>query len=472
MVTNGPEHRVFAVVAVLLFGGVALGGCLGGPTDGGAQQKGCVKEGGTGGNTSSAGLATTTASYQGASAFAKSPEGTGLQAESGPQLKLGTILPITGDLSPFGPSAQKAVDLAVKKVNNNGGVNGMNVTVVHEDSQTSQSAAPQAASKLLNEDEIDALVGAMGSGISLSIIDQVTQARVPMISPSNTAPTFTTYEDNGYYFRTVASDAFQGQVMAQLLTQDGCDSAAIIAINNDYGTGLGDVFKREFQERGGTVTNYVKYDPQGTTFESDVQKALQGNPDAVVLVGYPDTGSTMATTAYQQGGFQGTDWYFSEGLKDQKFVTQTGNTTAGTPILAGTKGTTPQFSLGKEFKQDFRQEYGKDPALFSDNTYDAAVLHMLAAEKCDCATGPGLKAALPKVQNPPGQQVGDIQQALTLVRAQQDIDWDGAAGDLDWDQHGDVTRGVYAVWKITETGNITTVQEDIVVQKGNSSSSS
>lgn len=300
-------------------------------------------------------------------------DGDGLAA-----FKLGSVLPLTGDLSPFGPSAEKAVQLAVKKVNENGGVNDQDVIHISEDSETSQQAAPQAVSRLVNVEGIHGLVGAMGSGISLSFIDQIAQAGIPMISPSNTAPTFsTTYGtqggDNGWYFRTVPADTLQGKVMTQLVIDSGYSKTAILAINNDYGVGFGDIFQQEYETDdpaaagGRDITDYVKYDPEATTFGSTVDDVVGANepaedPEAVVVIGYPDTVTAIMTNAFEKGyaGPNGSvDWFFSEGLKDESgFVDEVNKTDDGEYILAGYRGTTPEFDIGQEFATDFQNEYG------------------------------------------------------------------------------------------------------------------
>lgn len=395
----------------------------------------------------------------------------GRQRDGAEAFKLGSVLPLTGDLSAFGPSAEKAVRLAVKQVNANGGVNGEPVEHISEDSETSQTAAPQAVSRLINVEGVHGLVGAMGSGVSLSFIEQVAQAGIPMISPSNTAPTFSTVYgqdggDNGWYFRTVPADTLQGRVMVQLAQQRNFTKTAILAINNDYGVGFGEVFQAAWEEMGREVTAFVKYDPEETSFGSTVDQVAAGDPDGVVVIGYPDTVTAIMDVAFEKGyaGPDGTlEWLFSEGLKDQAFVDQVNQTQDGEWILAGYLGTTPVFDLSQDFVDTFRSEYGSEPALFSDTTYDAAMLLMLAAEQCDCTGGEPLRQALLQVQND-GTEVGDPGEALERIRNGEDIDWDGAAGEMSWDDIGDVTTGTYAIWQVTDEGEIETVQSDIQVE--------
>lgn len=389
-----------------------------------------------------------------------------------PQLKIGSILPLTGDLNPYGPSAENSVQLAVNHVNDAGGVNGQEVAWVAEDSETSEDAASQAANNLINVEEVHGIVGAMGSGVSLSFIDQVVNAQIPMISPSNTGTDFTEMsannETDGWYFRTVPSDALQGAVMAQLALDDGYETASILAIDNAYGNGFADVFQEEFGNGGGEVLDRVEYDPEGSDFSSDIQAVTSSDPDTIVAIGYPDTGQIFMRNAYDRGHAGGNptaDWLFSEGFKDQSgFVDELPTVEFEDEehsIIEGCKGTTPMETTNDQFVQDFQGEFGEEPALFSDRTYDAAMLLMLASEHCNCVEGQEYQDAIVEVQNPPGEEVAyDAQQALTLLKAGQDIQWTGAAGPMEFDENHDVTAP-YAIWQVND-GQVEVVREDIV----------
>lgn len=371
-------------------------------------------------------------------------------------LVIGSVLPMTGGLSAYGPSASDAVELAIAHVNDAGGVNGADVRHVAGDTETTEEGASSAVSNLLNVEEIHALIGPMGSGMSMAIIDQVKAAGIPMVSPSNTGPDFTTLDDGGWYFRTVPSDALQGAVMAMVLQEHGHQEIAIIAANDAYGTGFADVLQSEFTSVGGTVQQYVRYDKEGSDFTTDVESAAGGDPDAIVLIGYPEEGRVIVQNAFERGHIgedADIEWYFSEGFRAQSFVDEVHAQSSG--LLNGYWGTNPEQLTDQSFLDDFQSRFGSEPALFADRTYDAAVLVMLAAERCGCTDGAGIRDALPLVQNAPGEEVTyDVARALELVRDGQDIVWTGAAGPMEWDDVGDVTAP-YATWQIVD-GQITT----------------
>ncbi len=467
----GLINKPYAVIAALLMLTVGLAGCL---QQAEVTHVGCMPAPDEGGQATTAQLATSTieSPSEAMKPQANAQSDDAVQIEDGPALKLGSLLPLTGDLNPFGPSAENAVQLAVEHVNEAGGVNGQDVELITADSETSEDAASSAASHLIDVEEVHAIVGAMGSSVSLAFIDQVVAAEIPMISPSNTAPTFTEMaedsETDGWYFRTVPSDTLQGALMADVAIDEGFETASILAINNDYGVGFGDVFQERYEDNGGEVLEYVRYDPEGTDFSSDVDAVAAANPDVVVAIGYPDTGQIFMQNAIDRGhagANPSVQWMFSEGFQDQSgFVDQLGTVEfedEEVSVIEGCLGTAPQEMTHEQFVADFQEAFDMEPALFSDRTYDAAMLLMLASEACDCVEGEAFKDAITEVQNEPGTEVEyDAEEALLLLRAGQDIQWTGAAGPLEFDENNDVTAPGL-IWQVNE-GQIEVIETGIV----------
>ena len=380
--------------------------------------------------------------------------GNALAAE---EVKIGVMQALTGDLGTYGQPMTDAIRLAVKEVNENGGVLGKNLTLIVEDTQTSESASVDAANKLVKVDKVPVIIGATGSGSSMAIIDITTGNGVLQISSSNTAPDFTTYPDNDLYFRTCPSDALQGKAMAHLAIKEGYKTASTLVLNNPYGVGFEDVFVKEFEKLGGKVLETVRYDPAGTIFDSEVEKACKPKPDFIMLCSYPKTGSVILKTAYEKGYMEDIDWLLSEGLRDETLAEMVGKDTAGNYIIAGFKGTTPDpRAIGPSyemFKQKYIAEYGKEPTTYCSNSYDAAAVVALAIEKAGKASGTAIRDSIRDVANPPGEAVSDIGEALRLIREGKEINYQGASGEITFDEHGDVF-GVYCEFSIADDGSI------------------
>ena len=378
-------------------------------------------------------------------------------------LKIGTLLPITGDLSQFGSSMQDSASLLIKTVNGCGGVLNKPVQLISEDDQTNPSTGAAAMSKLAEVDRVAGVVGAAGSAVSSAAIDIAVRNQVVQISPSSTSPVFTERSKKGdfkgFWFRTAPPDTFQGQALAKFASKKGYKSVSVLAINNDYGKGLVQSFIPAFEAAGGKVANKANptfYPPQSSTFDSEVSAAFRGNPNAVLLVAYPETGSIIVRTAYQQGllGKQ-TQLLMTEGMKDPKIAQLAGKNTQGKFIVSGVIGTAPSTTgpAVKQFRQVYQTAYNRTPGVFDPNTWDATALLVLAAEAAKSTAGAEIKDKIRVVANAPGQEVSDVCQALSLIRQGKDINYQGASGKVDFDAQGDVV-GSYDVWTIDNSGQL------------------
>ncbi|MFN8050270.1 MAG: ABC transporter substrate-binding protein [Acidimicrobiales bacterium] len=216
------------------------------------------------------------------------------------ELTIGTLLPITGSLAFLGPPEFAGVKLAIKEINENGGYNGKDVKYVEGDSgDTENKVAPATVSTLLAQN-VDAIIGAASSSVSLSVIDTIATAGVVMFSPANTSKKLSTYDDKGLYFRDAPSDILQGQVLADTMIGDGKSKVYILALNDDYGTGLADDLKAGLTSGGATVLDTKIYDPKAADYSAEVQAAKDSGADAIALIGF-DESSKILTKMAEQG---------------------------------------------------------------------------------------------------------------------------------------------------------------------------
>jgi ABC-type branched-subunit amino acid transport system substrate-binding protein len=169
-------------------------------------------------------------------------------------VKIGAVVPLTGDLQAYGSSSANGVRLAVDEINQAGGVLGEDLGLSIGDTRTTPQAGVDAANKLASIENVAGIVGAMSSGVTIPVAKSVaSQKGVPQISNASTSPTITTLDDNGYLFRTVPSDALQGVVLGNLAYDNGLRSVSIMYVNNAYGEGLAEEFAKQFEKRGGEV---------------------------------------------------------------------------------------------------------------------------------------------------------------------------------------------------------------------------
>jgi neutral amino acid transport system substrate-binding protein len=372
-------------------------------------------------------------------------------------VKIGVLQSLTGDMGTYGGPMTDAMKLAAKQINNNGGILGKQLMLLVEDDQSNNVAAVDAVNKLVKVDGVPVIVGATGSGPSMSVIDITTNSGVLQISSSTTGTEFSTYKDNDLYFRTASSDALQGAAMAKLAKGLGYKTASTFVINNPYGVGFEDVFEKAFEGDGGRVLERVKYDPSQTVFDSEVQRIADSNPDFVLLVSYPETGSLILKTAYEKRALKTKTWLLSEGLKAETLADQIGKDSSGKYIAAGLQGLAPDPSAGgaayDAFSKLYTAEYGKEPGIYCSNSYDALAVVALAMEQAKNATGKAIADNIRSVANAPGIEVSDLVQAMKLVREGKDINYQGASGEITFDDNGDVS-GTYSIWTVAENGTI------------------
>jgi len=354
-------------------------------------------------------------------------------------LTIGTLLPQTGSLEFLGPPEFAGVDLAVQQINEAGGVLGNEVEKFDGDSgDTTTNIASQTVDRLLRNN-VDVIIGAASSGVSLTVIDKITGAGVVQISPANTSDEFTTYDDNGLYFRTAPPDVLQGRVLGNLIAGDGNNTLGILALQDAYGTGLADNTDEAFTGAGGEVVEKIVYNPQAAEFSAEVGKVAAADPEAIAIIGFEETTKIVNELVRQNLGDK--DWYFVDG----NLANYGDEFRPGT--LEGSKGTLP----GAEAPGDFQDQLLEvDPDLkdfsYAAESYDAVMLAALAAEAAGSDSGEAIAAELVNVSKD-GTKCTEFAECQQLVADGEDIDYDGKSGPIEFSDVGDPTVATIGIFQ-------------------------
>lgn len=394
-----------------------------------------------------------------------------------PTIPVGSLLAFTGALAEMGPAMQKGGDLAAADINSAAQevFGGPIIKLIQEDSGTASSVAVDAARKLVSVNRVPAIVGALSSGVSIAVAESVTiPDEVLQVSPASTSPLISILPaDKGhdFLFRTVASDALQGVVAAQLaagkiFNDYKFKTASTIYVNNPYGQGLSNVFSRSFQLRGGIIEAQVPHpDTVQPTYTAELALALANKPEVLLVVSYP--GHAGIFLKESRDIFNYTSWQFTDGTKSLDLVKD-----LGAKALAGKYGTAPGADPNwpgfEKLVAEHQAKYGTKITLpYVDTTYDAvaavglAIGKVIAGGITDPAkiTGTVVRNALRPVSDPPGTVVGvgDFKQAFQLLKAGTDINYSGAAGSVDFDKNGDVITPM-GIWEYTAQGTIKSVE--------------
>ena len=370
-----------------------------------------------------------------------------------PPLIVGNLNAFTGSIAEFGPPLRNSVQLAASHVNRAGGVGGGSMLVISRDTAVNPVQGVDAARALVDVEGAVAIVGALSSGVTIASAQSVTIPKgVLLISGASTAPAITTLEDDDLLFRTTPSDAAQGAVLARLADELGYQTVGIMYINNAYGEGLAAQFEESFAEYGGQVTAKVPHEDTQPTFASELEKATEGNPDALAVMSYTGQSRVYVREALE-GGYADT-FLFVDGVKGSEWIDEID----AWDELDGTLGTAPGSEGNPAlsiFETAYEETYGFPVTHpFMAEHYDATVLIALAAAKAGSTTdSAAIRDALRFVANAPGEVVGPgrdgIARALRLIAEGKDVNYEGAGGIVDFDENGDVF-GTIEIWQVKD----------------------
>ena len=362
------------------------------------------------------------------------------------ELKIGTALPLTGTLAFLGPPEEAGVALAVKDINE---ANlGISIDVVYGDSGDLDNKAYETEIPRLLSEGVSAILGAASSGVSLQFIDQVTGAGVIQFSPANTSPDFTTYADNGLYFRTAPSDLLQGEVLGNLLAADGHETLGMLVLNDAYGTGLAGATKASFEAAGGTVVAEPTFNSADTNFTSQISTLLAAAPDAIVIIAFDET-KTIVPELFSQ--FDSANVYFVDG----NLANYSEDFPAGT--LTGVKGTLPGLDIETiadfttRMNENWMAEGNADLGgvfAYGPESYDAIVLLALAALTAGATDGVTVAGKLQEVSGGSGggEKCTSFAQCAEIINSGGVADYDGVSGPITFDAAGDPTEAEIGVY--------------------------
>ncbi|MDQ3782997.1 MAG: ABC transporter substrate-binding protein [Actinomycetota bacterium] len=359
-------------------------------------------------------------------------------------LTFGTILPVTGSLAFLGPPEVAGARLAIEDINAAGGVLGADAVLIEGDSgDDTQDIVNPEVDRLLASGA-DAIIGAASSAVSRLVIDKITGANVIMFSPANTSPDFTTYDDNGLYFRTAPSDLLQGRVLADQIAAAGAQTIGVLWRQESYGQGLAESVQENFTALGGTVDPYIPYSTDTENFDSEVDQLVQADPDAIVVIGFVES-AVILTTMFERG--IGPDNKPVWGVDGN--IGGIGAELADPNIISGMRGTAPSVDLASiaDFTERLDGAYQGGVAGVFDygaETYDAMMITALAAAIAGTDDPVAVAAEINGVTKD-GTTCTSYEECLALVDAGEDIDYDGVGGPYEFVDAGEPAAASFRI---------------------------
>jgi ABC-type branched-subunit amino acid transport system substrate-binding protein len=345
------------------------------------------------------------------------------------EIKIGAVMDITGALSGIGSQIRDGVVLAVKQINDAGGINGKKVTLIVEDGQTDATAGFEAVKKLVEVNGCKVIIGPMISGATKAAGEYALQKKVLLISPSATSPEIATQPYRQFVFRTVPSDTLQGAAMAQLVTEGGYKKVALLVVNNSYGVGMADVLSKTVAGKT-TIVATVQYDLTKLDYLTELQTIKDKTPDCVLHVGYGDDAKIIYKQALQLG-LSNAKWIATEGVYADATLSVAESAQFMASSVIGTRPTAPEgLAAFTAFAAAYKTAFGTDPGVYCDGAYDAANLAFAAMKSVGSTDGTKIAA-----------------EVLKLAK-----NYAGTSGSITMDSYGDRVSGDYEVWKVVKTG--------------------
>ncbi len=355
------------------------------------------------------------------------------------EVKIGVLNALTGPIPDLSAVILEAELAAAAYINANGGMWGGDTLVLASgDSGCDAKAGVDAANKIVNVEQASIIVGPLCSGATIGATQAVTiPAGVVNISPSATSPAITGLDDNDLVFRVCPSDAYQGVTIAKLARSMGYSKLATTYANDDYNAGLHDVFVQAFKDLGGTITGDQMHEANKASYRSELATLSSGGPEALALFAYYNgSGITIMRQSLENSFFS--KFIGGDGMIAQEVIDEIGADNLGDAVF--TKGTADQSS--SHFKT-FAGLFDRPSDPYTAQAWDAVMIAALALESAGSATR-DLIAHVRSVANAPGVEVGpgDWAKAKALLAAGKDINYQGIAGENEFDANGDVA-GIY-----------------------------
>lgn len=369
----------------------------------------------------------------------------GAQAQE--PVKIGVLMGYTGPIESLTPNMAASAEMAMKEVSDSGLLlGGLKVEPVRADSTcTDAAAATAAAERLVNSDKVVAIVGADCSGVTTAVVQNVALPRgMLIISPSATSPALSTLEDNGLFFRTAPSDSRQGEIIAELLKEQGIRTAALTYTNNDYGKGLSSSIQSNFEKLGGKITLSVAHEDGKGDYTAEVASLAAAGGQILIVAGYLDQGGRgIIRSSLDTGAFD--RFFLADGMIGESLPNAIGSGLNGSVgVAAGTDSPGAKAFDEKAAANNIKM------GPYTHSSYDAAALILLGMQAANSTDSAKVKGKIMEIANGPGEKIytGELAKGLKILAEGGKINYEGAS-DIFFVEPGE-SAGKYRVLEVRD----------------------
>jgi ABC-type branched-chain amino acid transport systems, periplasmic component len=352
-------------------------------------------------------------------------------AQSEGPIKIGSLTPMTGAGANYGGRMRDAIAAVIDAVNAAGGIKGRQIQLVSEDDQTNPEAAVRAARKLIDVDGVSAILGTWASSVTTAVAPLCWESKTMLMCTSG-ADSITQLPHNGYVLRTEPGTALLMSKVGQFMVAEGSKKLGYLGVQTPFAQDYSDVMAAQ-GEAAGIETASVIYEADKTSYRSEVDQLLSQNPDFIFLGGYtPDT--IVVLRDLYRAGYTGRAVSPSYTIDETALEALPAEVTEG---LMTSSAVTPDDAPGLIEAKKLLGTDTIDP--YTAQTYDHANLTVLALAAAATQDGEGIRDNVRAISQGEGQKVATAVEGIKLIEEGKAVDFDGASGDLVFDEVGDIT---------------------------------
>ena len=371
------------------------------------------------------------------------------------QLKVGAVMSFSGPLAGFGPSLDASARMAATEINATlrriGMANRMSVDFVGtEDDQGQVQPGVEGATKLVQINKANVIVGTILSASTIAVAESVTiRNNVIQIAPTSSSPAIADLNDKNLVWRVSTSDTFQSRALVRgVQARFGKKAKINVGARNDaFGVALRDLFVNEWKANGGQIGEVVTWNADAPNLDSEGQQLVRGNPDGWVIIDLGPGFQRLVPSLVRAGGWRPDKTFVTNSMRNADLLKRIGD--RATDGLRGVSPTSPKGRVRNAFDALYKRRVPDKPATgFEPTSFDAVILPFLAAVKGRSSNPNAIKANMRAISGPPGKRYSYLQlgQAIKDLAAGKDIDYEGVWGPIDYDAKGDPSAGFIELW--------------------------
>lgn len=357
---------------------------------------------------------------------------TGSSTNTSP-IKVGVIGPFSGFEAFIGPDILKGVQVAADQINANGGILGRQVQVVTADTGGDAVDAVPALRKLISVDQVSLIIGpsSIEAKAALPILQQ---SKIPDVIVGGT--TQLDNLDSKYVWRSTPSDNLLGVAMAHYAVDKGYTKAAVLFGTNESAQTLKAPVVDAFKRHGGTIVADINVVPDQSSYRSEIEQLYAAKPQVVFTQVDAQTGATLFSEIKELKGL-GLPFIGTDVTASSDFIKAIKPDVAK-QVLTSLQGSSSGGAGTATFSQLYQKKFGAAPVELADYGYDALNVLALACDAAGSTNGDDVGAKMKTVANPPGTAVSDYGTAYKDLKAGTKINYEGASGPMDFNDHNNV----------------------------------